>query len=203
MSQLHKTYFTSDWHLFHSKVIEFDNRHFNDIDHMARVLINNYNASVASYSTCYFLGDFSMGNVEQTKEIVSQLNGTKILILGNHDRNVSSALRMGFDVAVSTAAIIIAGETVTMTHCPLRGIYREDTSAMCNHKPGENWHGEFRHNIFSIPNWGQYHLHGHTHKGPEERTLDKQWDVGVKANDYRPVSNSQIESWIVLNRNKK
>ena len=198
MTQIHQTFFTSDWHLFHKNVIEFDNRPFKDIYHMTEILVNNYNATVMPDCTCYFLGDFSMGNVEKTKEIVARLNGTKILILGNHDKNVSTALRMGFDVAVSMAAITIANKTITMTHCPLRGILREDTSQMANHKPGENWHGEFKHNKFSVPDWGQYHLHGHCHKTPEERTLNKQWDVGVRANNYRPVSSSQIESWIAL-----
>jgi calcineurin-like phosphoesterase family protein len=181
-------------------VIDFDKRPFTDMDHMHRVLINNYNACVSNDNTCYFLGDFSMGNVEETRSIVEQLNGTKILILGNHDKNASSMKRAGFDVVLYMASIVIAGETVTMTHCPLRGVFREDTSQMKNSHLGENWHGETKHKHFSIPDWGQYHLHGHCHKGPEERTLDRQWDVGIKANNYRPVSSSQIESWITLRK---
>lgn len=202
MTQKHNFYVTSDWHCHHKNVIEFDERPFVDLDHMHRVLINNYNACLHDYATCYFLGDFAMGSVEQTRDIVNQLKGTKILILGNHDRNAPAMLRAGFDAVLYMASLVVGGRLVTMTHCPLRGIPREDVTSMRGSQPEDNWHGEQKHKNFSIPDWGQYHLHGHCHKKPEEKTLDRQWDVGVRANGYRPVSSSQIESWIAL-RGKK
>ena len=97
MSHIIPTFFTSDWHCFHDKVLEFDERPFNDVYHMHETLINNYNASVSEHSTCYFLGDFSMGNVEKAASIVSRLNGTKIIILGNHDKGASAMLKAGLD----------------------------------------------------------------------------------------------------------
>ena len=50
-------YFTSDWHVGHDNVLKFDNRPFKDVDHMHRVLINNYNSTVKPDDVCYFLGD--------------------------------------------------------------------------------------------------------------------------------------------------
>jgi calcineurin-like phosphoesterase family protein len=197
-----RAYFTSDWHVGHANVLVFDERPFKDLDHMHRVLINNYNATVGQEDICYFLGDVGFGKGDLLQSVIQQLNGTKVCILGNHDKGATAMRRIGFDVVLNVAAIEIAGKLVTMTHCPLKGVWREDVSKMKNSQEGEGWHKEFKHGpLFSVPDWGQYHLHGHTHKKPEERILDRQFDVGVRANGYRPVSISVIESWIA-NREK-
>lgn len=191
-----RIYFTSDWHIGHANVLEFDQRPFKDLDHMHRVLINNYNATVGPEDLCYFLGDIGLGKGDIVASVIQQLNGIKVCVLGNHDKGATAMRRFGFDVVVNMAAIEVAGRMVTMTHCPLRGVWREDVSKMKNSQPGESWHKEFKHLMFSIPDFGQYHLHGHTHKVPEERILDRQFDVGVRANGYRPVNISVVESWI-------
>lgn len=194
-----KTYFTSDWHLFHERAIEMDNRPFRDLDHMHEVLVNNYNSTVGPDDVCYMLGDLGMGPVEPIREIIQALQGTKIYILGNHDRGANALYRMGFDVVQNAALIYVAGQPVTLSHCPLRGVWREDTTNMRNHREGDMWHGESRHVRYSIPDFGQFHLHGHIHspnKGRSETVLGKQRDIAVPANNYRPVSISLIESWI-------
>lgn len=56
---------------------------------MDQVLIDNWNLSVKRNDIVYHLGDVSFYNRQKTKEIISQLNGYKILILGNHDRGRS------------------------------------------------------------------------------------------------------------------
>lgn len=191
-----RTYFTSDWHVGHANVLVFDKRPFKDMDHMHRVLVNNYNATVDPEDVCYFLGDMGLCKSELLASVVRELNGMKVLILGNHDKGATAMRRLGFDLVLNMASLEIAGQIVTMTHCPLRGVWRENVDGMKGSAEGENWHGEARHQAFSIEDFGQYHLHGHTHKGPEERILDRQMDVGVRANDFRPVSISTIESWI-------
>jgi len=205
MDQGKLTFFTSDWHLGHEQVLIFDKRPFRDLEHMHKVLVNNYNSTVPKDSVCFFLGDMGFGNVSFLKPIIEQLNGTKVLILGNHDANVNSFYRAGFDVVTYSASLIIAGKLVTMSHCPLRGVFREDVSGMKNSNSTENWHGESRpgHKRFSLPDYGQYHLHGHIHSDNivKKRILDRQFDVGVRANNYRPVSKSQIESWVAKHKN--
>jgi calcineurin-like phosphoesterase family protein len=62
-------------------------------------------------------------------------------------------------------------------------------------------HDELRSNLrkFTTHNFGQYHAHGHIHspnKSKSTRIEAKQYDVGVDANNYRPVSISKIEAWI-------
>jgi calcineurin-like phosphoesterase family protein len=190
---------TSDWHVGHANVLKFDNRPFTDLVHMHRVLVNNFNSCVPEGSVSYFLGDMGFGNAELLRGIVQSLNGTKVLILGNHDKGQNAMLNMGFDVVLNSAMLYIAGQRVTMSHCPLRGVYRENVIGMKGGKEGENWHGETKQQRFSITDEGQFHLHGHIHSpngGKSERILGKQMDVGVAANRYRPVSISEIESWI-------
>lgn len=189
-------YFTSDWHVGHANVLVYDQRPFRDLPHMHRVLINNYNATVRPEDLCFFLGDMGLGKGDLLQSVISELQGTKVLILGNHDKGATAMHRIGFDIVLNAATLEIAGQLVTMTHCPLRGVWREDTTDMRGAAEGDMWHGEHKQQRFSTENTGQFHLHGHTHKGPEERTLGRQWDVGVRANDYRPISISAIESWI-------
>lgn len=200
------TYFTSDWHIGHENVIKFSNRPFKNKDDMRESLIKRFNATVSKGAITYFLGDFSMGSFDETKDVLSRLNGTKVCVVGNHDRGVNSLNLAGFDVVLHRADLIIANELVSMTHCPLRGVVRENTEGMRGHKEGEHWHGESRHKLYSCNNEGQFHLHGHIHSpngGKSEKTLGRQYDVGVDANNYLPVSISTIEKWIAEVKRKE
>jgi len=203
MSNVRKQiFFTSDWHCFHENVLKFCNRPFTDLDHMHRVLINNYNASVPDHGICYFVGDMGMKNSNRLKAILDQLNGTKILILGNHDAKINTLYKAGFDAVCHGMKLEIAKQMVTISHCPLLDTPREDTTRM-KKSYDPNWHGNDRekHRKHSFSNTGQFHLHGHIHspnKGQSKKTLGKQFDVGVDASNYRPVHISQIESWIAL-----
>lgn len=191
---------TSDWHLGHEKSITFDKRPFTDLDHMHRVLIANYNATVRSQDICYFLGD--IGFRDAGYDIIHKLNGKKICVLGNHDKGKSKMYEMGFDLVINGVMTTIGKSIITMSHCPLRGVFREspinqDGEPMKNFKPFESWHGESRHDEYSFPDFGQFHLHGHTHKRKENDVIaNRQWDIGVVGNNYRPVSFTAIESWI-------
>jgi calcineurin-like phosphoesterase family protein len=203
------TFFTSDWHCGHENAIKFDNRPFGSLHEMHETLIARYNATVPKTGICYFLGD--MGNkTEDIRKVISRLNGIKVLLLGNHDKGMITMYNCKFDVVLYHASIYIGNNLVTMSHCPLRGVLREDTSNMRKSvdTPFENWHGESRlkHQKSSINNEGQYHLHGHIHshidKSQSVKILDKQYDVGIVANKYTPVSLSTIESWINLDKLK-
>lgn len=201
-------YFTSDWHVGHYNVLKFDERPFKDLDHMHRVLVNNYNACVPKDGICYFLGDMGLCSSEKLEKIIRELNGVKVLCLGNHDKGLNAMYQMGFDVVVHGLKLEIAGEIVTASHCPLKGIFREDTTGMSNTDISENWHGENRpkHQKLSFDNTGQFHLHGHIHWRPgrtnSNKIEGKQFDVGVPGNDYRPVNISVIESWIAKTKEK-
>lgn len=200
-------FFTSDWHIGHQNVITFDDRPFKDLSHMHRVLINNYNSTVTEDGICYFLGDVGLSKSDTVKNVLKELNGTKVLILGNHDRNTYSMYDAGFDIVLNAALFYIGDKRISMSHCPLPGIFRENIEGMKGAQKGENWHGEYKNQMFTSQDLTvDYHLHGHIHsdgKVKQTRT-DRQFDVGVRANKYKPVSIGEIESWISLsNKDKK
>lgn len=193
-------FFTSDLHLGHKNVLEFDKRPFRDVDHMDQVLLNNIKSTVPPGSILYFVGDVGMGDDDRVRRFLGQISDrTLVLVLGNHDKTQNAMLCMGFDVVTYGLVLYVANQRVTVSHCPLRGVWRENTEGMRGANTGENWHGESKQHRFTFNDEGQFHLHGHIHSpngGKSQRTLGKQYDVGVVANNYRPVSISQIESWI-------
>jgi calcineurin-like phosphoesterase family protein len=197
-----KIFFTSDWHVGHDNILEFDSRPFRDINHMHRVLVNNYNSTVPKDGICYFLGDVGLRKNNIVAKQINQLHGIKVLIVGNHDGGINAMYNSGFDVVLDGAKMTIASKVVTLSHCPLVGVWREDSKGMKGGQEGESWHGETRHgDKYSYPDFGQFHLHGHIHspnRGKSTKKLGKQYDFGVVANNYRPVSISEIESWISL-----
>jgi calcineurin-like phosphoesterase family protein len=201
-------FFTSDWHIGHGAVLDFDKRPFTDLDHMHRVLINNYNSTVPENGLSYFLGDCGLCKADILQNFMSKLNNsTKVLILGNHDSGMNSMYAKGFDVVLNSAIIYIGKNRVSMSHCPLPGVFREDITGMKGGREGENWHGEFKNQRFTNHDLTvDYHIHGHIHSGAHNNTpksTHNQFDVGVAANGYRPVSISEIESWITLEEKKK
>ncbi len=188
-------------------MLVFDRRPFKTISHMHEVLVNNYNASVSPSSVCYFLGDVGLGKSDEVLKVISRLNGIKVLLLGNHDRNYQSMYTQGFDVVLNTGVFYSGENRISMSHCPLPGIFREDVTGMKNAMPEDNWHGEHKNQRFtSEDKTVVYHLHGHIHStwhNGKPRSTDRQYDVGVAANDYRPVSMKQIEAWIHSTKGKK
>lgn len=193
-------FFSSDWHIGHLNSIKFDNRPFRDLDHMHESLVCNFNKQVPKEGLTYFLGDMVTHGTELTRKVISQLNGTKILIVGNHCANYESCYNAGFHAVMHNATMYIQNQRVTLSHCPLLGVFREDTSDMKGSVEGEMWHGENRNRRYSVENTGQFHLSGHIHSpnGGKSKTIDgRQMDVGLPGNNYRPVHISKVESWIM------
>ena len=187
---------TADWHLGHESLIEYDNRPFSNVDYMEKVLIKRFNSIVPKNGTTFFAGD--MGHHDRVSKVLKELNGTHILIIGNHDKGFYSAWNCGYKLVVYNATLYIDKERVTISHCPLMGVKREDTSSFSNTE--ENWHKEKYNEKYSVKNNGQFHLHGHIH-ARKDKSISKikdgrQWDIGVTGNNYMPVSFSEIQKWI-------
>ena len=115
---MNKTFLIADTHFFHNAILKYENRPFNSVEDMNARLIQNWNAIVSKDDKVFHLGDVSFGSKEATKAVISQLNGRKILILGNHDRGrtVQWWLDVGFN-EVSKYPIIYK-EFIVMQHEP-------------------------------------------------------------------------------------
>lgn len=89
-------YFTSDMHLGHEAIIHMCNRPFKNVEEMNKVLIRNFNSMVHKNDTVYLLGDVTHRvSLDEANELISKLNGHKILICGNHDKKYDESLFEG------------------------------------------------------------------------------------------------------------
>lgn len=101
-------YLISDSHFNHKNIIDYEERPFDSVEKMNQHMIEQWNKTISNKDTVYHLGDFAWGNKEEVSKILSQLNGSKILIMGNHDRKKSSKWWMdaGFDMAIKGGVIL-------------------------------------------------------------------------------------------------
>lgn len=114
-------FYISDLHFCHKNILRFDNRPFKDTTEMERILINNWNSRVTNEDTVYILGDFCWSrDVIKWKTLWYSLNGTKILIRGNHDYTqcVEKLVQMGVEVK-NYLEIKDNGNTVILSHYPI------------------------------------------------------------------------------------
>ena len=111
-------YLTSDQHFGHIKIMEYENRPFKTVSEMNDFMITQWNKTVSNKDTVYVLGDFAWGNKEAVSLFVSMLNGYKILIKGNHDKNSKTWYHdAGFNDVIDGG--IILDDFYLLTHKPL------------------------------------------------------------------------------------
>lgn len=158
----HANYIISDTHFNHHNVIKYSNRPFESVEQMNQTLITNWNNTVKKTDTIYILGDFVFGNKESISKTLSQLNGKKILIMGNHDRRIKKNpiwwLNLGFDVVHNYP--IVYRDKYILSHEPI-----EDTGRFIN-------------------------IHGHIHD--EQIDIGKYINVSVEHWNYTPINLDKI-----------
>lgn len=169
-------FFTSDTHFGHSRIIDFCNRPFNDVEEMNQKLIKNWNAKIPKDGIVFHLGDFFFGGSAVFYEIISQLNGRIYLCTGNHDRhNFRPAYNDFFEDISYKYYIKVEGQKILMLHEPL----------LCY----SHCYGDY--------NKLDWQLFGHVHSGPLSTGADDarlkyllkgQYDVGVDNNNFTPIS---------------
>lgn len=91
-------YFIADTHFNHENIIKYCDRPFSNAKEMNEYIIQKWNSVVNEDDIVYHLGDVGFGTTEMLKELISRLNGTKILLRGNHDfkRGVNGWKEVGF-----------------------------------------------------------------------------------------------------------
>jgi calcineurin-like phosphoesterase family protein len=152
----------SDPHFSHEAILGYCQRPFKNTKEMDSVLVKNHNQLVKPEDTVYCLGDFTMRGTDDKpwfKKTLKMLRGTKILILGNHDKLPAlEYVELGFQ-SVHTSLVV---DDIFLAHDPAWATaIPKDMLMMCGHV-----HGLFK-------------LVERTH-----RVLN----VGVDVWDYKPVS---------------
>ncbi len=184
------TWFTADLHLGHSNIISYCDRPFAHVEAMNRALIDNWNAVVAEDDTIWVVGDFALGKIAETLPLVAELIGHKILIAGNHDRCwaghgrraegwTERYLDAGFaEIIQGSKKIKIGGTEAILCHFPYRGD-SHDHDRFVHHRPIDK---------------GAWLLHGHVHERWAQN--GRMINVGVDANEFRPISESAVAAVI-------
>ena len=81
----------SDTHFGHANILTFRDkvgkpiRDFDSVTHMNETMIDNWNSVVKAGDKVYHLGDVFFGPKEDFQRLWPRLNGSKRLVVGNHD----------------------------------------------------------------------------------------------------------------------
>jgi calcineurin-like phosphoesterase family protein len=185
------TFFTSDLHFGHSAVIRYSKRPFKDLEDMEKILIRRWNLRVKPEDTVIVVGDFSLGCPKpRLREILPQLNGTKVLIKGNHDLSNSESVTAGFAFSCDFMQLKIANELVNISHYPYRMPKLKRTFFKIMNKLLPKKFYKPRKFAFQKEDDGSWLIHGHTHS--KRRVNGRQIHVGVDAWGYEPVPVAKI-----------
>jgi calcineurin-like phosphoesterase family protein len=162
-----KTFFTSDTHYGHGNIIRYCCRPFGSTADMNDTMVLAHNAVVDPEDRVIHVGDFAFGNAEYVKMIAGRLNGTFMLIIGNHDRKTNALKEIGWDV------------------CQSRTIEIEGVRIFLHHRP-----------VYDPTKWPvgtSYHFHGHSHNRIGHQHADRRiQDVGVDRWGFVPRTWEEI-----------
>lgn len=166
-------FFTADCHFDHQNIIKYTHRPFANTDEMNQVMLDNWNAVVEQNDTVYILGDFVFRSRKDTYDrFLSKLNGKKILIKGNHDKEALNLQKKYnyFEEIKFYEELRVPGfeQKICLFHYPI-----------------ENWNGKHH---------GSVHLHGHSHGStPKQRN---RFDVGVDVFGFKPISIEELKNYV-------
>lgn len=131
---------------------------------MNHEMIQNWNQVVKPEDSIIHCGDFALGKKDQSADILAQLNGYKILILGNHDKNAKQMKEIGFNEVYQEYCTNIGPKSKRILFC---------------HRPPDN--------IFKQKHLGvQLFLHGHTHSY-NIKTENNVLNISAEALNFIPI----------------
>ena len=163
-----KTFITSDLHFGHKNIMKFcpvTRARFNDdVAYMNNQMVLEWNAKVQPEDLVYILGDVAFMSGSDAGRIVNRLNGTKILVEGNHDRKTlqDATFRNAFAEVHKYLDITYDGHKCVMFHYPIA-----------------EWDQMHR---------GALHFHGHLHGGESGLEKYRAFDAGMDSTGEIVVS---------------
>jgi len=185
-------YFIADLHLFHKNIILYEDRPFGDftrfggiekgfmpsemrldlekelsvaILEMNETIITNWNKTVNDADKIFVLGDVGFPlRRKVAEELIPSLHGSKILVMGNHDRGHSVKWWMEVGFKEVSKYPIIYSQFYILSHEPVNDI---ETTMFTN-------------------------IHGHIHG--RKREGNHYINVGVEHTNYFPISFDEIKS---------
>lgn len=225
-----RTYYTSDWHLGHTRIIELCGRPFRvggepDVAAMNQAIIDGANQVVGKRDHLIILGDIVMGKLDENLPLLAQLRAGRItLIPGNHDRwSLAYPHRIGSGVGVGHgpgAGLPVRAAWKKRYEEQRRGIFcmtdqepsaweawnvgGGQVNAVLSHYPyrGESQEGrEDRYQWLRPEDRGFPLIHGHVHE--KWRINGRMFNVGVDVNGFEPVSEETLAMWALDLRDRE
>ncbi|MEH3098677.1 metallophosphoesterase family protein [Sphingomonas adhaesiva] len=155
-------FFTADTHFGDHRTINIWRRPFSDTATMDALLIERWNAVVTDDDEVWHLGDVAR-RPSDVPGLLERLRGTKHLIRGNNDPDGTLAA-VGWASVGDYAELDLEGRRLILCHYAFRA-----------------WNGQHR---------GTINLHGHSHG--RLKPMPRQFDVGVDARSFSPVTLDQL-----------
>lgn len=165
-----KTFVIADTHFGDTNILKYEKRPFKTKEEMDLELIARWNEKVSKQDRVFHLGDVGCYPKEKMGDLLGQLNGKKILILGNHDTYLSAQewRTCGFEEVYTYP--IVYDEFIVMQHQPPQ--YINDAMPF-------------------------YYLYGHVHGTKMYPTITPQSAcVCVERWDYAPVNLETIKNYV-------
>jgi len=156
-------FLTGDEHYFHKLILRL--RQFSTMEEMNETLISNNNEVVRDKDLVVHHGDFSLGTVKQTEEILRRLKGHHIIIPGDHDAILGQLNKSGLFELRS----------------PIFKMQRDDIQLIGCHYCLRTW---------PRSHYNSWHTFAHSHG--RLLPVGKSHDVGVDNNYFRPISFAQL-----------
>lgn len=167
---------TSDPHFHHTKIIATANRPFRDVEHMDEALVTYYNEVVKPKDHVIIMGDVVWGTTRKDHAILSQLHGTKELILGNHDP-------------------IGPKNTELLRHFEKIHLWKKDKKHMMllSHVPLHESQLTTGGSMLDPNTPKMVQIHGHTHESGSPPGPYR--SVCVEMTGYKPVAYEELTQW--------
>ena len=169
---------TSDWHLNHRKIGEYEPIRSTLDAPFEEVLVERYRQAVREGDRVWFLGDLGFG--PRALDLIGTLPGQKLLVRGNHDKGHSDA-NLYFKAGFLAVMPLFAwhkredGQAILLSHFPALRVARD-----ARYKPE-------RHRLESLrKSQKAINFHGHTHSWEHP---DKARFVNTcpEVNDFWPI----------------
>lgn len=128
----------------------------------------------------FILGDFTLERRERAMHFLKQLNGHKILIVGNHD---TFAYRETFDKDAAKLDCVIEHKAMCRVHDPFI-----DKKIVLSHYPLAVWNGKEH---------GVLHFYGYVHNSTDKLypylyAINGAYNVGVDVHSWCPCTAKEI-----------
>lgn len=150
-------YYIADQHFYHKNLLKrIDKRPFDTIEEMNQHMIDQWNSKVKDNDEVYILGDFSVGNGEQTSQILRELRGIKYLIVGNYDKMYLNDPNFNLRLFKWVA--------------PYAEVREKNHAMVClSHYPMMSYNGQYRYDEEN--SYATFMLYGHTHCTSDESRI--------------------------------